>query len=201
MTTRHKESFDDDDRERCNAEMKQQLNEMSGGTMLARESVGVTAEDREQLWRRVMAHECGPFTTDFERLVKAGVKLPEPDSLDDARLREKLWEVIRRLAQMRVFVSQTDHLSDRELYSHLWNESLREETPECSDDDGVWHLDLLSTGSDEHTHLYLKFYADDESRKRWLEAFPGYEMPAHEEPPFERDCLLPQPCIELPPEN
>jgi hypothetical protein len=33
MTTRHKESFDDDERERSIADMKRQLNEMSGGTM------------------------------------------------------------------------------------------------------------------------------------------------------------------------
>ena len=72
-------------------------------------------------------------------------------------------------------------MTDRELYAHLWNESLRDEIP------------LLSTGSDESTHLYLKFYADEEARRGWLETFPEYVMPAHEDPPYDRDRDLPQP--------
>ena len=40
------------------------------------------------------AYEEGPFTTDFDRLVKAGIDLPEPAALNDQALSAKLRQVM-----------------------------------------------------------------------------------------------------------
>ena len=140
----------------------------------------------------VAAYEQAPWTTHFQELVDAGVKLPAPESMDDRRLVAKLWEVIGALAQMRVFLSQTDHLSDRELYTLLWGDTLRESVKDVPlDESSAWHIDLLG-GGEEDTRLYMKYYADEETRRCWLADFPDDEMPSHEEPPYDRDRHLPQ---------
>ena len=176
-------------------EIKEQLQQIAGGQMIAAEFDGLDTKTRRMFWERVLEAESAPLTTDFDRLLKAGVALPEPASLDDASLTATLWDVIRSLARMRVFLEQTNHLSDRELYTHLWHRSLREEIPEQSEDDeSVWHVQVLGTDTDDGAQLYLKFYADEKARTEWQADWPEYIMPPHEEPPYDRDRRLPQPA-------
>ena len=151
-------------------------------------------EIEEAFLRNVLAYESAPITTHFVQLEQGGVKLPPPEDLDDAALTSKLWEVIHTLAQLSTFLCSTNHLSDRELYTQLWQESLRESTP-CLPAGSGWncHLDLLGSGSDEDNELYLRYYADEQTREHWRSDFPDMEIPPHENPPFNRDRLLPRP--------
>ena len=57
---------------------------------------------------------------------------------------------------------------------------------------------MLSSGSDEDTYLYLKYLANEKWRADWLKDFPDYVMPEHEDPPYDRNRLLPQPTYGPP---
>src|SRR4029079_14438198 len=87
-------------------------------------------------------------------------------ALNDHALSAKLRQVIVGLARFHVFINGTDHMSDRDLYSRLWNDSLREEIPEGAENDGGnFHVDL-SIGETED--VFLRYYADQETRSKWL---------------------------------
>jgi hypothetical protein len=174
------------------AALEAQLKQLSGGKAVFGRPGPMPDAEYERFLRRVVAFDVGPFTTNLEQLARRGIELPAPDSLDDDTLRAKLQETITALAELSVFVSHTDHLSDRELYVHLWTESLREEVPDV-EDDSIWHLSMLGGCSLEDNRTYLTFYADEEERRSWLEDFPDYEMPAHKSLPYDRDRYLPQP--------
>ncbi len=119
-----------------------------------------------------------------------GVSTPDERDLDDATLHARLWELINAMAAAGVFVESTNHLSDRELYRYLVAHGLREETLlPTPGSGGGWHLSPLGD-SDEDTEIYLRYYADDETRERWHRDF-GATLPAKEKPPFDRDRLLP----------
>ena len=199
MSTNHDDRPDGSDQTECIEKLREQARQAAGGQMIAWESDELPAEQRKQFWRRVMDFENAPMMTDFERLADAGVELPDPGTVNDEQVTAKLWEVIHGLAAIRTFLRETDHLSDSELYEVLWRRVLREANPIIADDDdSVWHVGLLGSGDETDTHLYLKYYADERERQQWLVDFPDDVMPAHEDPPFNRDCLLPQPDDALP---
>jgi hypothetical protein len=136
--------IDPDDLERIDREIrinetKHRVAELNGAEMTCFEAEDAPAPILEAFWESVLAYEQAPISCNFSQLEEAGVSLPEPDALGDEELTAKLGEVIGQLARMRTFLERTDHLSDRELYSHLWHESLREMHP-CMpyDESGAW---------------------------------------------------------------
>jgi hypothetical protein len=179
----------DDQAKRIEA-LKRRADDLCKGQMNAEVMDDCPAETQETFWKEVIEYEEAPWTTHFRQLESAGVSLPPPDSLNDQELTGKLWEVVHALALLGVFIEQTDHLSDRT----LWTNCLREETKLFTPSAGAaWHLPMLGGCSDEDNRLYLMYYADEDSRRHWQEEFPDEILPPHEELPYQRDRLLPKP--------
>jgi hypothetical protein len=174
-------------------ELREAAREAAGGEMTTWENPDSPPDITEQFWGNVLAYESAGETTHFKQLSEQGIVPPAPAELDDAALTAKLWEIIRALARMNVFMTTTNHWNDRELYERLWNETLHETTMDFPPGSG-WncHIDFLSTGSDEDNELYLKYYADDQWREQWQKDFPDEVIPPHVDPPYDRDSKLPK---------
>jgi hypothetical protein len=95
--------------------------------MIAWESDTLSPKEREQFWRHVVEYETAPSTTHFQQLTEAGLELPAPDDVSDEEVTPSLLALVGGLARIRVFITNTDHLSDRELYEVLWRDVLRDE--------------------------------------------------------------------------
>jgi hypothetical protein len=120
-----------------------------------------------------------------------GISIPDERDLDDDSLHARLWEIINAMEAAGMVLESTDHLSDRQLYRYLVTDALREETIlPAPGSAGRWHISPIGGGSEEDNEIYLRYYADDETRKRWHRDF-GDTLPTKEKPPFDRDRLLP----------
>jgi hypothetical protein len=150
------------------------------------------AEQFEYPWH----YDEAPVASSLEQLAWRGYEPPDAHLLSDVELSEELERLARRLADIHVFLHCTDHLSDRELYTLLTENLLREEQKVFRLDPNVQcHLDVLGGCSDEDTRIWLKHYADEETRQRWARDFPNDEIPDHEPAPFDRGRRLPQPLF------
>ena len=183
---------DDPERKKRIDELKRQADELAGGETLAWKSDDLSPEMEEEFLQNIEAYESASWTTHYQQLEEADVEMSDPATMDDEKLTSKLWEVIEALARMRAFLNSTNHLSDRELYTELSSEVLREETRAMVlDEYSAWRIDLIGSGSEEDVYLWMKYYADEETRRQWMKDFPDYEMPEHEDPPYDRDRHLP----------
>ena len=174
--------------------LQDKVRELNGGNMLVGGSV---ADDRsavvEAFWERVLAFETAPLGTNFAQLADAGIQMPPADDMTDTQLHAKLWEVIQGLADLQIFLSRTDHLSDRELYIKLRDDVLRHETEIMPPDpNSACHIDMLGGCSNEDIQTSLKYYDDEAERDYWHEEFPNDPIPDHEDPPYCRDRDLPR---------
>lgn len=153
---------------------------------------GVDPEMQLAFLEQVYAIESEPCVTYAHQLISRGIPLPDPDSLNDKQLSGKLWEVIDGLAGLRVFLENTGHLTDRDLYRKLWEDCLNEFTWDMSHcTNGAMHLDLIGTGSEEDTRIWLEYYADRQQRQEWMDQFP-------DDPPLQKKELISDRDLELP---
>lgn len=183
----------DVDREIRIEKMKRELDEIASGEMISGKLGAVSPKLEETFLEQALAYERAEFDTNFNRLVQRGVALPPTAELDDATLRAKLTEVIQDLGELRCFLHDTDHLSDRELYEWLWRSGLRGDSPDISEmPDAAWHTSPIGAGGDEDTAIWLKHYADEEERQRWHRDFPDDPIPIHKPLPYNRDRHLPK---------
>lgn len=102
-----------------------------------------------------------------------------------------VWRVIFALAKHCVFLSQTNHLSDRELYSVLWHTVLREETTILPEGDtGAYHVAV--PGDDAECTNYLAYYASENDREFWQKDAPDVTLPPRMSPLHDRDDDVPR---------
>jgi len=183
----------DIDREIRIERMKRELEKLSGGSFISGSFGEVSPELDEIFLERVLDFEKAEYDTNFNRLVQHGVEMVPPAELDGAGLQTKLKEVLHALAAMRCFLHDTDHLSDRELYTWMWTDGLREETPDLSRLGGAWHTSPIGSCTDEDTAIFLKYYASKKERRRWKKDFPNDVLPPRCPLPHDRDRTLPRP--------
>lgn len=181
------------DREIRIERLRQEINEISGGEMIEGKVADCDPKIEEAFLENVLALETEGFVRPYEILVKEGFDFQAPETLDDAALTAKLWELIKELGRRRLVLHNTNHLSDRELYTWLVNDALQEEFMGFGVPFGNCHLDVLGGCSEEDLILSMRYYSDDEERAHWAKQFPDFPMPPKEKPPYDRDRHLPQP--------
>jgi hypothetical protein len=172
-------------------ELKCEADEITGGKMASWESEDCPPEIAEQFWQNVVNFEKAFQEDDskhIDHLRARGVRVPDPKDLSDADLSAKLNEIIHMLADLDTYLYHTDHMSDRELYVHLWSDTLNEFTYPGM----TCILDLVGSGSDEDNQIYLRYYADDEYRDRHHKHWPNDVIPPREKPKYDRDRHLPK---------
>jgi hypothetical protein len=145
------------------------------------------------------AEDCGSCSP-REILGRLGYAPVPPSELDDRQLRGRLWELLYAAAARRFFFYHTNHLSDREFYTLLWEQWLDEPTadiPLDAETNTTIFVSEFNARGLTHEQIYLRYYADEDDLDLFRSTSPDEVFPPHEDPPYDRDRHLPTPPIPL----
>ncbi len=140
------------------------------------------------------AEDC-PWRSPREIFARFGYAPLPPDELNDLQLPGRLWELLHAAAARRLFFHATDHLSDHEFYTLLWEQWLDEpvaDIPLEAETNTTLMVSELNANGMTHEEIWLRYYAEPADR---MARSPGEVIPPHEEPPFDRDRHLPVPPV------
>lgn len=148
----------------------------------------------DEMEQQVIAMSKAPLITYFQQLERAGVRLPPPGMLDKKELKKQLGQVLQGLARLKIYLGHTDHLSDRELYTELWDGLLHIQVPDVEPNRfTLCFYSMLRVGDElQDGQLYMRYYASQEARRVWAKEFPDKPLPPRTKPPYDRDRYLPK---------
>jgi hypothetical protein len=142
---------------------------------------------------RLRASSPEKWTPPAEQIVAKNIPLLPPAETTDETLSPILWELLHNLALQGFYLLHTDHLSDRELYTELWERGLRDPAYlPGRNPRGGWFHDFLGSWDNDDMQLWLRFYATDDERARHADEYPKDNLPSKEKPPHNRDWRLPK---------
>jgi len=128
-------------------------------------------------------------TTLATELAKRGLSPAPLEGLTDEDVSRVLTDLVWSLADLRVFISDTDHLTDRELYQLLL-EYCQEPTFSVAEfPDAACHWSPIGSGSEEDSQIWLRYYANEDDRAMNAVRYPDEPIPPSELPPYPRPWI------------
>ncbi|HCA38148.1 MAG: hypothetical protein QF781_01530 [Phycisphaerales bacterium] len=128
----------------------------------------------------------------MERLRNEGVQLPPPENADESAIADLTLRLILSLAERSVYLTHTDHLSDRALYTYLVDTALALPAPPRQP--GSIELIDLCPPYGHGIELMLACYASDDMRQQLSRK--GISIPPRRPLSVDRDRTLPRPTGE-----
>lgn len=165
-----------------NAQLRDQLEPYFDESIINLNLEGVPTPVENEYLASMLAWERAPVLPIAEWF-QPELRLPSPDSLDDAALHDELWEVIQKLYDKRIVLDFTDHLSDRQLYTLIYRDILPSPEKKIDDSQNYLHWDCAGAGDDPE--VWLRYYASEEEREDF-ESECESPLPPTEPPPFPR---------------
>ncbi len=93
------------------------------------------------------------------------LKLQDPATLGDEALHQQLHQVIGRLFEKNILLTNTEHLNDRELYCLILRDILPAQEKQISLSGNYLHWQCIDPVFDEQ--IWLTYYANDHERYDW----------------------------------
>lgn len=145
------------------------------------------------LHRWVQQVEAAPVTTWSDELSVRGMDFEYTSSMADATVTRQLWQLLHALANMQVTLTNTDHLSERELYRLLIEEILVQPIAQLSGGSERGSVvDVVGIATQDDPTPWLQYYASNRERMEWAKQNPGKGLPVPMSTPHARDALLPK---------
>jgi hypothetical protein len=148
--------------------------------------------DAFKCWMKQM--EDAPITTWKEELSVRGFDFEYCSESSDSEVSESLWALLDALAGMRIFITNTDHLSERELYELLVDSFMVKSVAQIPfDHHTACRVDIVGSEVEDNPLNWLSYYASNRERMEWAKQNIGKPLPAAKEPPYPREDRLPNP--------
>lgn len=173
--------------------LKEEIAETTDGEFIGGKSADLPPAIEEAFLEQVRDLERDGWERPIDQLAAQGAAPLPPADITDETLAAKLWELLHSLACRGFYVLHTDHLSDRELYTALWEKGLREEAILSGrSKSGGWFHDFIGSYGPEDMEIYHRYYEDEKTRAHHLAEYPHEKIPARETPPHSRDWRVPK---------